>query len=67
MGILDAISGMGYDVRRVEPVKVQDAGLLTDAELEADYEGEEAAYREYLADPAPHPVDYQVFPSVPTD
>ena len=24
----------------VEPVKVQDAGLLTDAELEADYEGD---------------------------
>jgi hypothetical protein len=38
MGILDEISAMGYDVRLVEPVKVQDAGLLTDVDLPADYD-----------------------------
>jgi hypothetical protein len=36
MGILDEIDAAGYDVRRLEPVKVQDTGLLTDASLEGD-------------------------------
>lgn len=35
MGLVGEIRALGYNVRAVEPVKLQDAGLLTDAEQEA--------------------------------
>jgi hypothetical protein len=34
MGLLDEIASMGYEVRRVEPSKLQETGCLTDAELD---------------------------------
>lgn len=40
MGLLDEIRGMGYSVRAVDPVKVQDAGCLNDSELDALREDE---------------------------
>lgn len=43
MGLLDELTGMGYAVRHVTPVKLTDAGCLTDVELDElrAIEGEE--------------------------
>lgn len=45
MGLLDELTGMGYAVRHVTPVKLTDAGCLTDVELDElrAIEGEETA------------------------
>jgi hypothetical protein len=45
MGLLDEIASMGYAVRHVTPVKLTDAGCLTDIELDElrAIEGEETA------------------------
>lgn len=51
MGLLDELTGMGYAVRHVTPVKLTDAGCLTDVELDElrAIEGEDTAEPETAA------------------